>query len=75
MMSLLLPKQNWVHTTFLSEVSIFLYSVSTFHVFMLREPDFNKLWSLNERTLRLCELVQKVHFYHNMVQMIFQDLR
>ena len=34
--------------TFLSEVSIFPYSVSTFHTFMLREPDFNKLWSLNE---------------------------
>ena len=36
--------------TFLSEVSIFPYSVSTFHAFMLREPDFNKLWSLNKRS-------------------------
>ena len=28
----------------------FLYRVSKFYVFMLREPDFNKLWSLNERS-------------------------
>ena len=26
-------------------------------------------------TLRLSKLIQKVHFYHNMVQIIFQDLR
>ena len=27
-----------------------LYSVSTFHAFRLREPDFTELWSLNEKS-------------------------